>query len=191
MKKTIKLIGVVALSAIMAFSLVSCGGDPKSVLPSETTGELTLSGVPVSGAPNLTDKYIVVRAMSVTPSGGSVQQLVGATDILDDGTMKLAKVSANGNNIKIKLYTWSSADGYKVFTGTGELTTLELYFVDAEELTLPDPPVFPISLTTVPNPRAGNAILKATFSDPPRPTFTGGNVTVTWTTHLDWNATAP
>lgn len=93
MKKTFKFLGIIAIAAIIGFSLVSCGGDDDGS-DVKTSGKLTINGIPDANG-----KYVF--AIGFADDDDGLMLIAAASVNMEKNEAKGAKVSGGKATLKV------------------------------------------------------------------------------------------
>jgi len=126
MKKTLKLLGIIAIIAVIGFSVVSCGDKDKddtssgnTITVEATSGQLTINNIPA--------KYNGKWVVAVSDIGNDI---IAAAAFNNNETIKGGKVSGGSVTLKVWAVSETKASNY---TGT-ETVEAEILVFSQESL---------------------------------------------------------
>jgi len=116
MKNTIKLLSIIAMLAVITFSMTACGDPGSDGVPKY----FEITGIPVSGGTNLTGKYITIGISGV--KAGQAKIFAVGQGIINGATFKIL-LRSNADDKKGQPYDGTGpVDVYMFVDGDGLLT---------------------------------------------------------------------
>jgi hypothetical protein len=114
MKNTFKVLGIIALAALIGFSFIACGDDDDNdaITVGSTSGRLTINNIPAE----YNGKWII--GMPMTEDGGdAVGGLILAASINSQGTITGGQIS--GGSVTLNVWKIINENSIGNFNGSG------------------------------------------------------------------------